>query len=107
MHVDSACTGNAVNLQRHVATVPPETSFAYLGGTVTKMPNLSVESDRRIHSRWTSFRRYTQALYDHPKASLLRPKSRMMESEGRNVTRRSVTCGVNYTYWGNLFPGRI
>ena len=37
-------------------------------------PNLSDEIDRRIRAGWTSFRRYTRQLYDHPKASLLHLK---------------------------------
>ena len=42
-------------------------SFTYLGGAVTKTPNLSDEIDRRIHAGWMGFRE----LYDRPKASLL------------------------------------
>ena len=45
------------------------TSLTYLGGTVTKTPNLSDEIDRRIRAGWMSFKRYTQELYGRPKAS--------------------------------------
>ena len=57
------------------------TSFTYLGGTVTEMPNLSDKIDRRIHAGWMSFKRYTRELYDRPKASLLPLKARMVRSE--------------------------
>ena len=57
------------------------TSFTYLGGTVTEMPNLSNEIDRRIHAGWMGFKCYKRALYDRPKASLLPLKARMVRSE--------------------------
>ena len=57
------------------------TSFAYLGGTVTEMPNLSDEIDRRIRAGLMGFKRYKRELYDRPKASLLPLKARMMMSE--------------------------
>ena len=57
------------------------TSFAYLGGTVTKTPNLSNEIDRRIRAGWMSFKRYTREWYDRPNASLLPLKARMVRSE--------------------------
>ena len=57
------------------------TSFTYLGGTVTEMPNLSDEIDRRIRAGWMGFKRYKRELYDRPKASLLPPEARMMRSE--------------------------
>ena len=57
------------------------TSFIYLGGTVTETPNLSDEIDRRIRAGWMGFKRYTRELYDHPKASLLPLKARMVRSE--------------------------
>ena len=47
------------------------TSFTYLGGTVTEMPNLSDEIDRRIRAGWMGFKCYKRELYDRPKASLL------------------------------------
>ena len=34
------------------------TSFTYLGGTVTEIPNLSDEIDRRIRAGWMSFKCY-------------------------------------------------
>ena len=43
------------------------TSFTYLGGTVTEMPNLSDEIDRRIRAGWMGFKRYKRELYDLPK----------------------------------------
>ncbi|CAM9498388.1 unnamed protein product, partial [Ascophyllum nodosum] len=57
------------------------TSFTYLGGTVTEMPNLSDEIDRRIRAGWMGFKRYKRELYDRPKASLLPLKARMVRSE--------------------------
>ncbi|CAN0424720.1 unnamed protein product, partial [Ascophyllum nodosum] len=57
------------------------TSFIYLGGTVTKSPNLSDEIDRRVRAGWTSFKRYTRELHDRPKASLLPLKARVMRPE--------------------------
>ena len=47
------------------------TSFTYLGGTVTEVPNLSDEIDRRVRAGWMGFKRYKRELYDLPKASLL------------------------------------
>ena len=57
------------------------TSFTYLGGTVTEMPNLSDAIDRRIRAGWMGFKRYKRELYDRPKASLLPLKARMVRSE--------------------------
>ena len=57
------------------------TSFTYLGGTVTEMPNLSDEVDRCIRAGWMGFKRYKRELYDRPKASLLPLKARMVRSE--------------------------
>ena len=53
------------------------TSFTYLGGTVTEMPNLSDEIDRRIRAGWMGLKRYKRELYDLPKASLLPLKARI------------------------------
>ena len=57
------------------------TSFTYLGGTVTEMPNLSDEIDRRIHAGWMGFKRYKRELYDCPKGILLPLKARMVRSD--------------------------
>ena len=57
------------------------TSFTYLGGTVTEMPNLSGEIDRRIHAGWMGFKRYKRELYDLPKASLLPLRAQVVWSE--------------------------
>ena len=57
------------------------TSFTYLGGKLTEMPNLSDEIDRRIRAGWMGFKRYKRELYDLPKASLLPLKTRMVRSE--------------------------
>ena len=66
------------------------TSFTYLRGTVSEMPNLSDEIDPRILSDeidpriragWMGFKRYKRELYDLPKASLLPLKARMVRSE--------------------------
>ena len=56
-------------------------SFLYLGGTVTKTPNLSDEIIRRIRAGWMGFKRYKLELYDRPKASLLTLKARLVRSE--------------------------
>ena len=60
---------------------PQTASFTYLGGTVTKTPNLSDEIDRRIRARWMSFKCCTRELYDHPKVSLLPLKARVVRPE--------------------------
>ena len=57
------------------------TSFTYLGSTVTEVPNLSDEIDRRIRAGWISFKRQKRELDDRPKASLLPLKTRMVRSE--------------------------
>ena len=67
---------NATGQQYHQTT-----SFTYLGGTVTEMPNLSDEIDRWIHAGWIGFKRYKRELYDLPKGSLLPLKARMVRSE--------------------------
>ena len=61
------------------------TPFTYLGGTVTEMPNLSDEIDRRIRAGWMGFKRYKRELYDRPKASLPSFKARMVTSEVEEV----------------------
>ena len=57
------------------------TSFAYLGGTVNEIPNLSDEINRWIRSGWMGFKRYKRELYDRSKASLLPLKARMVRAE--------------------------
>ena len=57
------------------------TSFIYLGGTVTEIPNLSDEIDRRILPGWMGFKRYKRELYDRPKASLVPLKALMVRTE--------------------------
>ena len=57
------------------------TSFTFLGGTVTEIPNLSDEIDRRIRAGWMSFKRYKRELYGRLKASLLPLQARMVRSE--------------------------
>ena len=57
------------------------TPVTYLGGAVTETPRLSDEIDRQIRAGWVSFKRYKQELYDHPKASLLPLKARMVISD--------------------------
>ena len=57
--------------------------FIYLRGAVTETPNLSVEIDRRIRAvGWMSFNSYPRELHDHPKASLLDLKVRMVKVDG-------------------------
>ena len=67
---------NATGLQYRQTT-----SFAYLGGTVNEIPNLSDEIDRRIRAGWMSFKRHKRELYDRPKPSLLPLKARMVRSK--------------------------
>ena len=45
-------------------------SFAYLGGAVTEIPDMSVEIARRTRACWTRIRRYLRELYDRPKVAL-------------------------------------
>ena len=74
------------------------TSFTYLGGTVTEMPNLSDEIDRWIRAGWMGFKRYKKELYDCPKGSLLPLKAWMVRSDVVEtllygcVTRTSLKC---------------
>ena len=55
-------------------------SFTYLGGVVTKTPNMSVEIARRTRACWMRIRRYLQELYDQPKVALSL-KTRMVKTE--------------------------
>ena len=48
---------------------------------MTETLNLSDEIDRRIRAGWMGFKRYKRELYDHPKASLLALKTRMVRCE--------------------------
>ena len=48
---------------------------------MTVIPTLSDKIDRQIRTGGMSFKRYTQKLYDRPKASLLPLKARMVRSE--------------------------
>ena len=70
LHADSACTGIVLNATGQQYR---QTTFTYLGGVVTKAPNLS--------AGWMSFGRYTRELYDRPKAFLLHLRARMMKSK--------------------------
>ena len=45
-------------------------SFAYLGGAVTEVPDMSVEIARRTRVCWIRIRRYLRELYDQPKVAL-------------------------------------
>ena len=55
-------------------------SFAYLGGTVTEDPDVSVEIARRTRACWMCIRRYLRELYDLPKVALSL-KTRMVRAE--------------------------
>ena len=55
-------------------------SFTYLGGTVTEIPDMSVEIARRTRACWMRIRRYLRELYDQPKVAPS-PKTRMVEAE--------------------------
>ena len=54
--------------------------FVYLGGNVNHNADLFIETDRRIHNAWCSFRKCTLKLYDRPSA-LLKLKTRMVKAE--------------------------
>ena len=45
-------------------------SFTYLGGVVTKVPDMTVEIARRTRACWMRIRRYLRELYDQPKVAL-------------------------------------
>ena len=55
-------------------------SFTYLGGAVTKTPDMSVEIVRRTRACWMRIRRYLRELYDQPKVALSL-KTRMVKAE--------------------------
>ena len=55
-------------------------SFTYLGGAVTKIPNMSVEIARRTRACLMRIRRYLCELYDQPKVALSL-KTRMVNAE--------------------------
>ena len=55
-------------------------SFTYLGGSVTKTPDMSVEIARRTRACWMRIRRYLRELYDQPKVALSL-KTRMVKAE--------------------------
>ena len=76
MNADSACVFNSTGQQYRRIT-----SFAYSGGAVIKIPNLSAEIYRQIRAGWMSLGRYTRELCDRLKSSLLYPKAWMVEYE--------------------------
>ena len=45
-------------------------SFTYLGGTVTEVPDMSIEIARRTRACWMRIKRYLRELYDQPKVAL-------------------------------------
>ena len=55
-------------------------SFAYLGGAVTEVPDMSVETARRTRACWMRIRRYLRELDDQPKVALSL-KTRMVKAE--------------------------
>ena len=55
-------------------------SFTYLGGAVTKVPDMSVEIARRTRACWMRIRRYLRELCDQPKVALSL-KTRMVKAE--------------------------
>ena len=57
-----------------------QTYFAYLGGAVTEVPNMSVESARLTCACWMHIRWYLPELYDQPKVTLSL-KTRMVKAE--------------------------
>ena len=55
-------------------------SFTYLGGAVTKTPDVSAEIARRTRACWMRIRRYSRELYGQPKVALSL-KTRMVKVE--------------------------
>ena len=55
-------------------------SFTYLGGAVTKTPDMSIENARRTPACWMGIRRYSRELYGQPKVALSL-KTRMVKAE--------------------------
>ena len=55
-------------------------SFAYLGGNVTEVSDMSVEIARRTRACWMRIRRYIRELYDQPKVALSL-KTRIVKAE--------------------------
>ena len=55
-------------------------SFTYLGGAVTKTPDMSVEIVRRTRACWMRIRRYLRELYDQRKVALSL-NTRMVKAE--------------------------
>ena len=55
-------------------------SFTYLGGAVTKTPDMSIEIARRTRACWMHSRRYLRELYDQPKVALSL-KTQMVKAE--------------------------
>ena len=51
-------------------TYEPVQSFTYIGGAVTKVPDMSVKIAGRTHASWMRIRRYIRELYDQPKVAL-------------------------------------
>ena len=55
-------------------------SFTYLGGTVTEIPDMSVEIARWTRACWMRIRRYSRELYGQPKIAISL-KTRMVKAE--------------------------
>ena len=81
MHADPRAPATKIVFNATEQQYRQTTSLTYLGGTVTEIPNLSDEIDRRIRAGWMGFKRYKLELYDRQKASLLPLKARMVRSE--------------------------
>ena len=88
-------------------------SFTYLGGAMTKTPNIAVEIVRRIHACWMHIRRYLREFYDQPRVAFSL-KTRMVKAEAieallygytvsRPLARNTTPNSAPYTT-GSCFP---
>ena len=72
--------GTMVQIEAAGQTYKQLQSFTYLGGTVTEVPDMSVEIARRTRACWMRIRRYLRELHDQPKVALSL-KTRMVKAE--------------------------
>ena len=77
-------------------------SFTYLGGGVTKTPDMSVEIARRTRACWMRIRRYSRELYDQPKDALSL-KTRMVKAEAIEALLYGCsTCTLRQEHYAKL-----
>ena len=77
-------------------------SFTYLGGAVTKTPDMSVEIARRTRACWMRIRRYSRELYDQPKVAFSL-KTRMVKAEAIEALLYGCsTCTLRQDHYAKL-----